>query len=252
MRLPRKTVTAIAATGLLMCQPLSPAEAIGVDNGWSHENNEYLDGGGAPIECAPFGSLNECAGWANAPGYTLPIIRYLFFDEAGTGDGLSTTIFDSIAANFGNGSTAADGIRVGHGPYLNGGSPSVESGTLTIYGYPYGTMGNCGYTIISGITRLTHDVNNFGSGQRLRIDRVIIQLNSSYNWSTTNGYLLGSICNMKATYAHEIGHTVAMGHTMSPGQVMSTSNTLNYKSGFGDKRAERCIYELDLDPNNCG
>lgn len=62
MRLPRKTrktVTAIAATGLLMCQPLSPAEVIGVDNGWSHLKNNYLDGSGGPIECAPFGSPNN-------------------------------------------------------------------------------------------------------------------------------------------------------------------------------------------------
>lgn len=95
-------------------------------------------------------------------------------------------------------------------------------------------------------------MDNFGISQNIEYRAVTISLNTAYNWSAT-GYLQGVTCNMPATYAHELGHVVGMGHTMSPGNVMSGDNTLNDTSGFGDKRAERCIYEYDLNPAvNCG
>lgn len=145
----RTAVLAVLAVVLLVCQPATDARAIGVDNGWTHLQNAYSGAGSGTIDCG-----SNCVGWAITDPFTFPIIRYGFNDQAGTSDGLSTTIFDSVVNNFANAatSTAADGIRVGRGPYFNGGNPAVLSGTLTVTGAPL-ALDRCGQMDANWIVR---------------------------------------------------------------------------------------------------
>lgn len=112
----------------------------------------------------------------------------------------------------------------------------MDSGLLKIQGTAL-SGGDCGRTVYT--STIPFPPNNGGSGQ------------SFTQWGTGTEYLQGVTCNLRGTYAHELTHVVGMGHTVSPGQIANPGNAIGTVAGFGDQKAELCIYGLDFNPNNC-